>query len=110
MPKTRCLSCGRLIDSRLSRCHECAEALKRDRNRTQRSFGPCPQSGRCGFPPCGLPVRPGDPFVWGHWPGRWIDGETNAVPMHKSCNEGAAKRIVSDGLVRRSPGTPRPDH
>jgi hypothetical protein len=95
VPKQRCLTCNRLIDSRAfrGRCPRCSKQVKDERNRQAREFGPCPQDGLCGY--ChGLygPATTSDPFVWGHWPVRFIDGGKTAVPMHSSCNEGHAKR------------------
>lgn len=93
MPKTRCLSCHKLIDSRLSRCEACRLSVKQERSRQARDFGPCPQGGTCGY--ChGLygPATRTNPFVWGHYPVRFIDGGTTAIPMHKMCNERWARK------------------
>lgn len=108
MPKTRCLGrpgvnkCHKLIDSKLSRCPECAKAVKDERNRQVARFEggwpgskkktPCPQEGLCPY--CKEPAYPefGDPFIWAHFPIRFVDGGQTVVPAHKSCNEGRAKR------------------
>ena len=98
MPKTRCLGipgtkrCNRLIDSRRSRCPACKKATKDERNRQAAQFGPCPQGGICVY--CkGLygPATKTNPFVWMHWPVRFIDGGTTAHPGHKDCNEKHSK-------------------
>jgi hypothetical protein len=90
VPKSRCLTCRRYIDSRLSRCPECRKGVKGERNRQARVLGPCPQTGLCPY--CKQPARSDDPFVWCHHPVRFIDGGKTVVPGHKSCNEGPAKK------------------
>lgn len=90
MPLTRCLSCKKLIDSRLSRCPECRKALKDERNRQAAELGPCPQDGFCPY--CAGTASPSDPFVWCHHPVRFVDGGRTVVPGHKSCNEGPARK------------------
>lgn len=88
MPLTRCLSCGELIDSKLSRHPKCAKAVKDERNRQAALLGPCPQDGACGI--CAGfhgPASVDDPFVWHHAPKRFIDGGKTVIPAHKSCNE-----------------------
>lgn len=90
MPLTRCLSCGGLIDSKLSRHPRCAKEVKDERNRQAGILGPCPQVGLCGI--CAEPVRPRDPFVWHHAPKRFIDGGRTVTPAHKSCNESEARK------------------
>ena len=87
MPLTRCLTCGGLIDSKLTRHPECRKAVKDERNRQANELGPCPQDGVCGY--CREPAEAHGkgPLHWGHWPTRFIDGGTTVVPMHKLCNE-----------------------
>jgi hypothetical protein len=88
VPKSRCLSCRKLIDSRLSRCPPCKKAVKDERNRQARQFGSCPQVGTCGY--ChGMygPATRDNPFIWGHYPVRFIDGGTTVIPLHRLCNE-----------------------
>lgn len=91
MPKTRCLGCGRLCDSRGSRCSTCQRARKRRRNSEARALGKCPQVGvicnRCGGAP-----REGDPMVWDHVGTPFGMGGQTVSPAHRTCNSRARDR------------------
>lgn len=102
MPKKRCLgrpgqACNKLIDRKLTRCNDCERAVKHERNRQRAELEggwpgakkrqPCPQTGLCAW--CGEAafVDGKGPFVWGHYPTRFIDGGKTVVPIHRKCNE-----------------------